>query len=40
MAICLQSVVCTTLFYSYGLGLFGKVAPAAGLALSFAIYAV
>jgi Predicted membrane protein len=35
-----QSVVCTTLFYSYGLALFGKVGPAAGLALSFAIYAV
>jgi uncharacterized protein len=35
-----QSLVCTTLFYSYGLGLFGKVGPAAGLALSFAIYSV
>jgi uncharacterized protein len=35
-----QSVVCTTLFYSYGLGLFGKVGPATGLALSVAIYAV
>jgi uncharacterized protein len=35
-----QSVFCTTLFYSYGLGLFGKVGPAAGLALSIAIYSV
>ena len=35
-----QSVVCTTVFYSYGFGLFGKVGPAAGLALSVAIYAV
>ena len=36
----LQSLVCTTLFYSYGFGLFGKVRPAAGLALSVAIYSV
>jgi uncharacterized protein len=35
-----QSLVCTTFFYSYGLGLFGKVGPAAGLALNFAIYSV
>jgi len=35
-----QSLVCTTLFYNFGLGLFGKVGPAAGLALSFAIYSV
>jgi uncharacterized protein len=35
-----QSLVCTTLFYSYGLGLYGSVHPAAGLALSFAIYSV
>jgi len=35
-----QSLVCTTLFYSYGLGLYGRVHPAAGLALSFAIYSV
>jgi uncharacterized protein len=33
-----QTLVCTTLFYSYGFGLFGKVGPAAGLALTFAIY--
>ena len=35
----LQSVICTTIFYGYGLGLFGKVGPAAGLGLTFAIYA-
>jgi uncharacterized protein len=35
-----QSLVCTTLFYSYGFGLYGRVRPAAGLALSFAIYSV
>jgi uncharacterized protein len=29
-----QSLVCTTLFYSYGIGLFGKVGPAAGLCLT------
>jgi uncharacterized protein len=34
----LQSIICTTLFYSYGLRLFGKVGPAAGLALTIAIY--
>jgi uncharacterized protein len=36
----LQSIVCTTIFYSYGLGLFGQVGPAAGLLLSVAIYAL
>lgn len=36
----LQSVVCTTLFYSYGFGLFGQVGPAAGVLLSCAIYAL
>jgi uncharacterized protein len=35
----LQSVVCTTIFYSYGLGLYGQVGPAAGLGLSVLIYA-
>ena len=35
-----QSLVCTTIFYGYGLGLFGKVGPAAGLGLTFAIYAM
>ena len=34
----LQSVVCTTIFYSYGLGLYGKVGPAAGLALTVLIF--
>jgi uncharacterized protein len=34
----LPSIICTTIFYSYGLRLFGKVGPAAGLALSIAIY--
>jgi len=33
-----QSLVCTTLFYSYGFGLFGKVGPFAGLCLTIAIY--
>ncbi len=35
----LQSVVCTAIFYSYGLGLYGKVGPAAGLGLSLLIFA-
>jgi uncharacterized protein len=35
----LQSVVCTTLFYGYGLGLYGRVGPAAGLGLSVLLYA-
>ncbi len=34
-----QTIICTTLFYSYGLGLFGKVGPAFGLLLVIAIYA-
>ncbi len=36
----LQSAVCTWIFYSYGLALFGEVAPLPGLALSVAIYAL
>mgnify|MGYP000052492952 CR=1 FL=1 len=36
----LQSLVCTTIFYSYGLGLFGKVGPALGLALTVLIFAL
>ena len=36
----LQTLICTTLFYSYGFGLFGRVGPAWGLALTVAIYAV
>lgn len=35
----LQSLICTTLFYSYGLGLFGKVDKAAGLLLAVIIFA-
>ena len=36
----LQTLVCTTIFYSYGLGLYGKVGPAVGLALTVVIFAV
>lgn len=36
----LQSVICTLLFYGYGLGLYGQVGPAGGLILSFLIYGV
>jgi uncharacterized protein len=36
----LQSLICTTVFYSYGLGLFGKVGPAEGVAFAVGIYAV
>ena len=34
----LQSVICTTIFYSYGLGLYGKVGPALGMALTVLIF--
>jgi uncharacterized protein len=34
----LQSVICTAIFYSYGLRLYGKVGPAVGLWLSLAIF--
>jgi uncharacterized protein len=34
----LQSLICTTIFYSYGFGLFGSVGRAAGLGLAVAIY--
>lgn len=34
----LQSIICTLLFYSYGLGLFGKVGHAAGIGLTLVIY--
>jgi uncharacterized protein len=34
----LQSLVCTTIFYSYGLGLYGRVGPLADLFLGIAIY--
>ena len=35
-----QSLICTVIFYSYGLGLFGRVGPAWGLALTIAIYSI
>jgi uncharacterized protein len=35
-----QSIVCTTIFYSYGLGLYGKVGPALGLVLTIAIFTI
>lgn len=35
-----QSLVFTTLFFGYGLGLMGRVGPAAALALGAAVYAV
>jgi uncharacterized protein len=35
----LQTVICTTIFYSYGLGLFGRVGPLLLLPLGVAIYA-
>jgi uncharacterized protein len=34
----LQSIVCTLIFYSYGLGLFGRVGEALGIVLTVAIY--
>jgi uncharacterized protein len=34
----LQSLICTTIFYSYGLGLYGRVGPFAGFFLGIAIY--
>lgn len=35
----LQSLVCTTIFYSYGLGWYGSVGRAPGVVLALAIYA-
>jgi uncharacterized protein len=35
----LQSVVCTTLYYSWGGALYGTVSPLAGLAITLPIYA-
>jgi len=35
----LQSIVCTFIFYNFGLGLFGQVGPAIGLALAIVIFA-
>ncbi|HXG96424.1 MAG TPA: DUF418 domain-containing protein [Gemmatimonadales bacterium] len=36
----LQSLICTTIFYSYGLALFGKVGPALGLLLTITIFLI
>lgn len=36
----LQSVICTLLFYNYGLGLYGKVGIAAGFALTCLVFAL
>lgn len=35
-----QSIVCTTLFYSYGLGLYGQLGPVASTILAILIFAV
>jgi uncharacterized protein len=34
----MQTALCTTLFYGWGFGLWGKVGPAAGFVLSLAIF--
>ena len=34
----LQSIICTTIFYSYGFGLYAKVGPALGFVFSIAIF--
>jgi uncharacterized protein len=34
----MQTILCTGIFYGWGLGLWGKVGPAAGLALALAIF--
>jgi uncharacterized protein len=36
----LQTLICTTLFYGWGLGLWGRVGPALQLALALAIFFV
>jgi len=36
----MQSVICTLIFYSYGLGLFGQVGPAVGILFAVVIYLV
>ena len=36
----LQSIVCTTIFYGYGLGYFGKLGVALGLVLALVLYSV
>ena len=35
----MQSVICTFIFFEYGLGLYGQVGPAAGLVLTIGIFA-
>jgi uncharacterized protein len=35
-----QSLICTTIFYSYGLGLYGRVGPLADLFLGLVIYSL
>lgn len=35
----LQSIICTLIFYGYGLGLFGQIGAAAGILLTLVIYA-
>ena len=34
----LESIICTLIFYGYGLGLFGKMGPAVGIVLTVAIF--
>ncbi|MDI6769450.1 MAG: DUF418 domain-containing protein [Anaerolineales bacterium] len=36
----MQTVICTTLFYGYGFGLFGKIGIAAGILLTAAVFAI
>ena len=36
----LQSLICTTIFYSYGLGFYGRVGPLADLFLALVIYSL
>ena len=36
----LQSLICTTIFYSYGLALFGKVSPSLGVLLTITIFLI
>lgn len=36
----MQSVICTTIFYSYGLGLYGQMGAAVGILLSLVIWAI
>lgn len=36
----LQSIICTTIFYGYGLGLFGSLGVTIGIVLSFVVFAI